>query len=260
MKASTAAWACLLAAASPALAQDRELSTDRPDRTESAYTVPAGRWQVEMDVLGWTRDRAGGTTFDGLGVATSNIKRGLHPRADLQVVIEPWNASRLSAPDLPDVEHSGFGDVTVRLKLNLWGNDGGPTALAVMPYATFPAGVEGIGAEGGQGGLIVPLALELPGGWGAGLMAEIDRFRDDAGGLATGWVFSATASHAIAGELSGYLELFSLLVEGEPWAGTGDAGLTYGVTPDVQLDGGVNLGLTDEVEDFTLFLGLSVRR
>ena len=31
----------------------RELSTDRPDKTESPYTVDAGHLQIEVDLLSW---------------------------------------------------------------------------------------------------------------------------------------------------------------------------------------------------------------
>src|SRR5881396_2721309 len=35
----------------------REMSTDRPDKTESAFTVDAGHFQVEADILSYTYDR-----------------------------------------------------------------------------------------------------------------------------------------------------------------------------------------------------------
>ena len=38
----------------------REMSTDRPDKTESPYTVDAGHFQVEMDVLTYSYDRNNG--------------------------------------------------------------------------------------------------------------------------------------------------------------------------------------------------------
>lgn len=40
----------------------REMATDRPDKTESAYSVDAGHYQIEMDLLTYTydRSRAGG--------------------------------------------------------------------------------------------------------------------------------------------------------------------------------------------------------
>src|SRR5215208_5769920 len=35
----------------------RELSTDRPDKTESPYTVDAGHVQIEMDLASYSYDR-----------------------------------------------------------------------------------------------------------------------------------------------------------------------------------------------------------
>jgi hypothetical protein len=43
--------------AAPAL---RELTTDRPDATESPFTIDAGRLQLELEAVSYTRDRSGG--------------------------------------------------------------------------------------------------------------------------------------------------------------------------------------------------------
>src|SRR5580698_8340444 len=40
----------------------RDLSPDRPDVTESPFTVDAGHYQLEMDFANFTYDKAGGTT------------------------------------------------------------------------------------------------------------------------------------------------------------------------------------------------------
>lgn len=37
--------------------QMRELSTDRPDQTESPYTVDAGHYQIESDIVKYSYDR-----------------------------------------------------------------------------------------------------------------------------------------------------------------------------------------------------------
>src|SRR5438093_6841318 len=54
----------------------RELSTDRPDKTESPYTVDAGHFQIEMDLVSYSRDRdthAGADTrVDSWAVAPIN--------------------------------------------------------------------------------------------------------------------------------------------------------------------------------------------
>jgi hypothetical protein len=69
-----------------------------------------------------------------------------------------------------------------------------------------------------------------------------------------------TVGHDI-GKWSGYPELFSH-VSNEPhagWAATFDCGASYRLTRDVQLDAGVNIGLTSAADDVNPFVGLSVR-
>ncbi|RYD47256.1 MAG: hypothetical protein EOP83_28295, partial [Verrucomicrobiaceae bacterium] len=61
----------------------RPLSTDRPDTTESAYTVDAGHFQFEMEAIAWTRDG----DEDSVSLGELNAKYGLNSSTDLQVVI-----------------------------------------------------------------------------------------------------------------------------------------------------------------------------
>src|SRR5262245_45293811 len=124
-------------------AQLRELSTDRPDLTESPYSVDAGWWQVEMDIAAFTRTR---DTLDGadakstsLSVANVNIKVGLTNNIDLQTVMSTYTWERDNDRIAGTREKiSGFGDLVSRLKINLWGNDGGKTAGAIMPFIKWP--------------------------------------------------------------------------------------------------------------------------
>jgi long-subunit fatty acid transport protein len=43
------------------------------------------------------------------------------------------------------------------------------------------------------------------------------------------------------------------------WIGTFDFGATYKLTPNIQLDAGLNLGLTRSADDANPFVGLTVR-
>ena len=251
----------LFAAVPGRAAAARELSTDRPDRTESAFTVEPGRIQVEVDALSFTRDRVPGVEFTGLALATTNLKLGVAEHSDLQVVFGPWGREEFESPGVL-LEESGPTGLAVRWKQNLFGNDGGKYALALMPFLSTSLR-ERYEFDRMEGGLIVPLAIEGPDGWGFGLMSELDIRRDGTeDGHHSEVIFSATASHAIAGELSGYAEIWSLSSQmgDAPWQGTFDLGLTFGIGPDFQLDGGANFGLADATEDFTLFLGFSARR
>src|SRR5690606_28089586 len=103
-----------------------------------------------------------------------------------------------------------------------------------------------------EGGIIFPLAVQLPGEWSMGLMTEFDYLRNAEGnGYHSEFVNSVTFGRPIAGDLCGYVEFCSVVSteKGEDWLGTANLGLTYSVTDDVQLDCGVNIGLTHAADD-----------
>lgn len=239
----------------------RDLSPDRPDQTESPYTVDAGHWQVELDFFNTTLDRAAGTRTTAFNVAPINLKVGLTNRADLQFIFDSYSRERVRAAGLTTTTRD-WGDLTLRLKINLWGNDGGDTAFALMPFVKLPLRLGDTGNDLVEGGLIVPLTFSLPGGCGLGLMTELDWFADDTGRRRrAAWINTVTLSRDLTKKLGGYAEFFSSVTNerGAPWVGQFDLGLTYAVTPDVQLDAGCNFGLTRSAPDLQPFVGLSVR-
>jgi hypothetical protein len=245
----------------------RELSTDRPDKTESPYTVDAGRVQIELDFATVTRDtdRSGGGNFraETLGVAPVNFKLGLTNNTDVQLLVDPYIRQTVRDRAAGTRERiSGFGDVTVRLKHNLWGNDGGATALALMPFVKLPTARRGLGNGAAEFGLIVPFAIEVADGIGIGLMTEVDLLEESDGeGYSPTFINSATMSFDITDRLGAYTELFTerSTERGARWVATADLGLTYALTKDFQLDGGLNLGITKAADDLQLFVGVSRR-
>ncbi len=245
----------------------REMSTDRPDKTESPYTVDAGHFQFETDLVSFSRDNDNSsgleTRVDSWAVVPLNFKVGLCNRVDLQTVIEPYQHTRSHQKATgAKIHESGFGDITSRLKVNLWGNDGGPTSLAVMPFLKFPTHQNPIGNHHLDGGVIFPFAVELPAGFGLGLMTEFDFTQaSDGTGDAMEFINTITVSRDIFGKLGGYVEVFTCKSSerNAEWVGTLDFGFTYGLTKDIQLDAGVNIGLTDAADDINPFIGLSYR-
>jgi hypothetical protein len=241
----------------------REMSTDRPDLTESAFTVDAGHFQIEMDAVNYSHNDDSSVRVETLGIGTMNLKAGLCNRADFQLMLEPYNSVEVRDRTTGMSErHRGFGDITTRVKVNLWGNDGGPTGLGVMPFIKFPSNQDDLGNNAVEGGFIAPFAAELPADWGMGAMTEVDFMEDaDGSGHHAEFINTITFGHDIAGHLAGYLEFFSLvsLDHHSRWVGSVDVGLTYGLTEDIQLDAGINIGVTSAADDFNPFLGISWR-
>ena len=245
----------------------RDMSTDRPDKTESAYTVDAGHFQMEIDVVSYSYDRHhpdhANKRVESLAVAPVNFKVGLWNQMDFQLVLQTWNHVRIKDRDTgTTTTQRGFGDMLMRLKWNMWGNDGGDTALALLPYVKLPTNQDDLGNDSVEGGLIIPLAVSLPAGWGMGLMTQFDMVRDgDDSGYHPEFVNTITFSRDIVGRLGGYVEFFSSVSteRGSEWVGTVDLGLTYALTEDIQLDAGVNIGVTRAADDWNPFLGMSWR-
>lgn len=235
----------------PGAAQLRTLSTDRPDTTESPRTVDAGHFQFELELAAWERSSRDRT----LNLGELNLKAGLTPNTDLQLVLPLYTRSRSG-----DAE--GFGDVSLRLKFNLFGNDEGNTALALMPFIKFPTAHGDVGNGAWEGGLILPFGFALPGGWSAGVMTELDWAADEGGsGHHLAWLNSATVSHSLTKNTAFFLELVGVLPTGNSHGNEAyfNAGLTWAVMPNWQLDGGLRTGLTADSVDLTPFLGISAK-
>jgi len=243
----------------------RELDVDGPGNTASPHTVDAGHFQVEMDLVSYTSDRESrrGLTrrLDAWTIAPVNLKVGVLNQLDAELILETWNLVHERA-GRSRVTRRGFGDITARLKYNFWGNDSGRTAFAAMPYVKFPTNEEHIGNHSVEGGLILPLEVTVPWDFGMGLMMKFDAVRDDDNrGYHTEFVNSVDVGHDLFGKLSGYVEFLSAASteRGAGWVATFDPGLIYVLTRNMQLDAGVNIGLTRPADDWNPFVGVAWR-
>jgi hypothetical protein len=234
----------------------REMSTDRPDTTESPVTVDAGHFQLEMSFVEFSRENDGGRV-DTWTIAPINVKAGLLNNADLQLLFDPYIHEDAAGQS----GLAAVGDLTLRVKVNLIGNDSGDFAIAIMPFVKIPTGGDKVSNGALEGGLIVPLSIALPEEFSLGLMLELDAGRNDQSSYDAELVHTAVLGRGLWGELSGYVEYVGVapLKSGADYAASVNAGLAYALTPDVQLDGGIGLGLTDAAADFSTFAGISLR-
>lgn len=254
--------------ATPASAQDRgqasrDLETDRPDKTENPHTMDAGRFQLEMDVATFTSDRDGqaNTRTRTLNLAPINLKYGLDDRTDVQLIFDSYLRQSVKDQTTGARETAqGIGDVTLRVKRNLWGNDNGGTALALMPFVKLPTNVNGLGNGSVEFGVIAPVSANLSDRISLAAMTEIDWVEQkDGSGLTSSFVNSASLGFDLTDKLGIYTELFTEKPSDRPWEATFDVGTTLAISDDLQLDAGVNVGLTEAADDVMVFAGLSRR-
>jgi Putative MetA-pathway of phenol degradation len=239
----------------------RPLSPDRPDETESAYTVDAGHYQLEMDFVNFTYDKTDGTTTKIWNVGDFNFKVGLINTVDLQLVCDNYLRVHTIGSGHSTTQ-SGFGDFTTRMKINLWGDDSGRTAFALLPYVKFPTSTDDLGNNAVEGGVIFPLAVNLPYDFDLSAETAVSWVKnDDNGGCHEEFIASASMDHQLIGKLSAFLEFYSNFATRNRagWIGTLDTGFEYLATKNIQLDCDCYFGVTHAAPDFNPFAGITVR-
>lgn len=247
----------------------RDLTTDRPDTTETPFTVDAGRVQIETTVFGFARsgrDGAGVVT-DTYELATTNVRIGLTNGLEAGFVWQPYGIVRTHGDPAGSVRQSGIGGLELRGKINIWGNDTfgkpGSSALGLLPFVVLPTDRHnGISPEFAEGGLIVPYAVKLTDKLGLGINAGVTWLKDDAAsGYHTEYVASASLGVEWSEKLGTFYEVAGRFHTDDP---RGDAvvlgtGVTYRLSKNLQLDAGANFGVTSAADRFNPFVGFAVR-
>ena len=233
----------------------REFATDRPDATESPYTVDAGHLQLETDLFKTEHFKTVGITTTNNFYNIANIKMGITNSLDLQLVVSSLVVSTINS-GTSATKTSGFGGITLRVKQNLWGNDNGQSALAILPFINIPTGNDGKFS----GGIVMPFALSLPHGWNFGSQIEADITE---GIMNNNYYFNFLASATISHPLFKNFDFFAEGVlsrdnELETYEYFLDGGFVFALSPAIHIDTGIYYGLKNTLPT-TYFLGLSFR-
>lgn len=243
------------AAAQPATPTVRPLATDRPDRTESPFSVPGGWFQFESDLVSHGEFSNDEGTVTGTSIASLNLKYGITQRMDVQFLFSPWVSVHREAPGVDDTD-DGTGQAGVRAKFNLTGNDQGHIAAALLPFVFVPTRGDAI-LDSPTWGMVAPAAIDLGDGRAMSGMLGVMSLESD-----NTWVIgSVSFASPIAGSFAGFFEVY-VATAFDSDAGedvTADTGITFAPSDDWQFDVGVYYGITDPTEDWRVFAGASAR-
>jgi hypothetical protein len=182
----------------------RDMSTDRPDITESPYQRRCRSFSARNRFFKTSSNKADGITSVENNINLANLKLGVSKNIDLQLVVGSYlatfdkdaNGNKLNST-------KGFGDLTLRLKYNIWGNDGGKTAIAIMPYVNFPTSKDNDYIEPG---IVFPFSVDLGNDFSLGTQVQFDLLKSQA---KIGYHGSILQSLVIGKELTKSLETFA---------------------------------------------------
>src|ERR1700682_3215973 len=223
-----------------------EISTDRPDVTNSSLVVPAGSLQIENGINSNARD--GGRFVDG---TNTRLRAGIANCLEVLVDVPTYFAN-VRGP-----EGSGFSDVAPALKWQISPIPGKVDLSAVFGVA-LPTGSAGIAGRGAQPYVQFPWSWELRSGWGlSGMFTEFIRSSEPTSKLIT------EATFVIEKKVTERASLFVEYVGDYPANGNPaqllNSGGVYRLTPTQQVDFHVAVGLNHNAPSYIVGVGYSVR-
>jgi hypothetical protein len=245
----------------------RAFSPERPTKILNPFTVDAGHFQIESDLLNYTHANTGAQSTQLFQTADQTIKLGLTNSIDFELVLNAyqWSTTHDRRTGAVIGSERGFGDTVLKSKINLVGNDGGPFALALVPSVKIPSAAPGLGNGVVEGGVALPAQFNLPSDTTLAVQTEVDALKkaNDAGRYAN-FVNIVNLGHPlsfISKDLSVSVELFSSVGTDRytPAVYTFDFGLAYTLLANVQLDAGANFGLTKASPNVDVYAGVTAR-
>ncbi len=240
----------------------RPFDTDRPTKSNVPYTVDAGHFQYETDLAVYSYQASGGVRATDWTIVDPTLKVGLTNTIDAELQITPYESAATKTAGRT-TRLSGLGDTYARIKVNVLGDDHGDLAIAILPYVKLPTAQSMLGNGRVEGGLILPISFNAPGGYTILVMPQVDELKDAGdGGYHRAFDFLVNVSHPIGKRWALYAEVFtsqSFQAHDDKPVYTADTALTYMLTPKTQVDIGGNFGLSDQAPRAQIYAGLSQR-
>lgn len=258
-------WAAALTATAVAdvRSSDEPLVTDRPDQTESASIVPAGRVQIETGAA-TARREAGDVDTELSRLGGTLLRVGVSARAELRF---GWDGVlRLENRADSGATLDGSGDSAVGAKILLVEARGRRPQSALIVTALLPTGDDALGRERVDPSFRLANSHELTPRLGLGYNLGADWFslRDDDDGQThtlSRVVYTVVLGVGLGARTGAFVEAFGSVAASEDGgpAHALDAGFTWLVRHNVQLDATAGLGLSDEADAWFLGFGACAR-
>lgn len=213
------------------------INTDRPDQTESSATVPAGRLQVETGLLYMTKETNGidGRTYL---LPTSLFRVGISNHFELRAVSQIESFQTVVDDSITN-RSWGVSNFEVGFKVNFWSAKGKRPEVGFLSHLVVPTGSEAF--NDGRAGVINKLAVthELSEKHTLAYNIGWDYFGQGNGDL----FYSLAWGIGLSDKVGLYVEPYGFYRNLETWVSNLDAGFTYLLQDNVQLDYSFGMGL-----------------
>lgn len=225
--------------------------TDRPDQTESSSTVPKGNFQIETGVLVGFSDTD--DVSERLLLLPSTLFRiALTDGLEMRVVSQFESNKNKTF----DETFSGISDFEVGAKVQLFKKEDVNTEIAFLSHLILPTGSKDVTLD--KFGTINKLSIShaLKESVGIGYNVGYNYFGDGKGDL----TYSIAIGFGITDKLGAYIEPYGDLVEFDEHISNFDAGFTYLIKDNFQLDFSFGTGINHTMNYMSIGCSLNIAK
>ena len=236
------------------LAQIEKIDTDRPDQTESTFTVPKKWFQVET---GFVREK-----ISDLGaiwsLPTILSKYGLSEKWELRLLTEYFSYASSYSRRLTDT--AGFLPLTIGFKVNLLEEKGIRPRISLIGHAGFNRLSSRMTASH-YGSFFAPSLVftfqnstSENAAIGYNLGVEWEDTKEP-----PAWIYTLAYGSNIGERWYAYIEVFGAAIKHEPPQHTIDAGIAYWINNNMKVDLSGGFGLNSFTPRNYIAVGFSFR-
>lgn len=208
-----------------------QITTDRPDQTESSATVERGDLQIESGILiGFEGDAFNSTRQ--LLAPTNLFRYGVTDLFEIRIV------SQYETLKLQEFKTQGISDLQVGTKIQLFQDENANTEVAFLSHIVLPSGARELTVD--RFGTINKLSVSHGLGENLGLGYNIGYDYFEGRGDFT---YSIALGISVNDRVGLYIEPYGAFVELEEHVANFDAGFTYLVNENLQLDYSFGVGI-----------------
>lgn len=246
---------CFILVSQNVFSQVDDISTDRPDQSESPVLMHKGYFQIEAGIVSESDEPAKDIKITGLSAPSVLLRYGLAKNVELRAGIE-YQSNKTTFPNA-SVSESGLGPIMAGTKIALFSEKGSMPETALLLSVTLPfkkdsefqsdyIGTEFRLAMTHSLSKRFSLSYNLGGEFGGGSPG------------ATG-IYTLSLGAGLMKKLSAFVEVYGFLPEKTSPVHRFDGGITYLVLKNVQADLSAGVGISKTSPDFFFGLGVSVR-
>jgi hypothetical protein len=243
---------CLI---NPLYSQVEDISTDRPDQSESPYLMSRGYFQVETGIVYESDEPEKDLTVTALNAPSILVRYGLFKnielRAGLDLLNEKTKIANVSSSE------SGFGPLVLGTKIKMLEEKGSTPETALLLKLSVPF-KETSRFQSTYMGTEFRLAMTNNLNKKFSLSYNIGAAFGEGSPGATG-IYSVSLGALLMKKLSVFAEIYGFLPQKTSPDHRFDAGLTYLIMKNVQVDASFGLGLSKKSPDYFIGGGVSFR-